>query len=862
MIKARYLHFIPEKLRKKPLGGIGPLCAAIVFLQVSCRTAPYATSDMYEPEDQEVEVVLMPYKPAEPIFFDLIHTRLDLSFDWDRRWVLGEANLKLRPFFYPQNLVTLDAKGFDIAGCDLLGADGAMPLPYDYDGENITIDLGREYARTDTLEIKISYIAKPYERKAGAGESITSDRGLFFINPTGADTLKPRQIWTQGETAFNSAWFPTIDAPNERFTQEIFLTVDSALTTLSNGQLQSTTYLPDGLKKDHWKLTKPHAPYLAMIAVGNFERVEDMAGDIPLGYYVEPEYAGYAKHIFGNTPEMIAYFSELLNYPFPWGKYDQVVVRDFVSGAMENTTASVFMEDLQVNSRQLLDNHWDGIIAHELFHQWFGDLVTCESWANLALNEGFANYSEYLWNEHKYGKEEADYNLWVEKESYFEEASTVKMEPVINYFYDNADDLFDSHRYSKAGVVLHMLRNYVGDDAFFTALNLYLKANAFSAVELSDLRKAFEKTTGEDLQWFFEQWFETRGHPVLNIEHRHEADTLYITIEQTQVSDSVNYFTFPLELAYWVGGEKQNHEVLIEAPLQQLSFPVAQAPALVQADPSGILLAQISHSKSAAELLQQYKRGAAFSMRREALEQIFTVADSAAIGSVAVAALRDSSPRIREMVLDNLSGRGHIQVAELQRQVKALTTDSSALVRAAAFSLYAESGSMDVEDVMKQALNDSSYTVVGAGLDALLPAYQEDPPWLANYLNIRHLNVSAPIAGYYNTTISPGSSESRLEWFNHNLLHFRGMDRWIFLQFYMEYLVLSGLYEESVPVQVLNYIAVSDNEYYNRISAFQALTLILPDTDENRKKLMDIAVNEENNQAKDVMNSLLLDGEN
>lgn len=821
----------------------------------ACRTSQVASVEYSD--DGAYEVVLAPYQPASPRFHDLLHTRLDLAFDWQNRWVIGEANLQLKPYFYPQRFLMLDAKGFDIAACELVASANAQALEYDYDGEILTVDLGREYSRRDTFEVRISYIAKPYARQASGGRAITSDRGLFFIDPLQTDTLKPTQIWTQGETAFNSCWFPTIDSPNERFTQEIFLTVDSALTTLSNGTLQSSVFLGNGLKKDHWRLDKPHAPYLAMIAVGNFIRIEDSSGDIPLGYYVEPEYAEYAKDIFGNTPEMLNFFSQRLKHTFPWPKYDQVVVRDFVSGAMENTTASVFMEDLLSDHRELLDGHWDGIIAHELFHQWFGNLVTCESWANLALNEGFANYSEYLWNEYKYGAEEAGYGLWLEKQSYFSEAADVKTEPVVNYFYEDAEELFDSHRYSKAGAILHMLRRYVGEDAFFQSLNVYLQKNAWQAVELADLRLAFEETTGEDLQWFFEQWFEMRGHPVLEIAHQQRSDTLYIDVKQTQLSDSVGFFTFPLQVIFWAGGKMFEHDVLIDAPEQQLAFIMLAPVDLVQVDPHGDLLAEIAHDKPVNELLNQYRNGLSFSMRRDALEAIFTIGDSLAIGEAAMLAMRDPSPRLREMLLDNLSGRGHVTTEVLRKEIRRLTGDSSALVRAAAYSLYAETGAADSNDVLQAALRDSSYSVVGAGLEGLLPGYVESPPWLKQFLNIRHLNVAMPIASFYNTSAGDAEAGGRLRWFHQNLLHFRGMDRWLFLQVYVEHLILAGAGESPDVKKVLTYISSNDNHHYNRVSAFQALILVLPATEENLKTLHDIAASETDEQARTVMYSLL-----
>jgi aminopeptidase N len=835
--------------------GTALLSVACILLltMVGCRSSYQVSSNAAGAEEAIVEIDLPPYQPASPRFFDILHTRLELEFDWENKWLIGQADITLKPYFYPQNQLMLDAKSFEIIGCDLVQNSAALPLDFQYDGEAIYINLEKDYKRSDTLSIRMKYIAKPYERAAQTGQAVTSDRGLFFINPSGADTLKPKQLWTQGETQFNSRWFPTIDAPNERFTQEIFLTVDSSLTTLSNGVLQSSDYLGNGLKKDHWKLDKPHAPYLAMIAVGNFAKVDDWADSLQLSYYVEPAFEKYAKDIFGNTPEMIAYFSQVLDYPYPWAKYDQIVVRDYVSGAMENTTASVFMEDLQVSRRELLDDHWDGIIAHELFHQWFGDLVTCESWANLALNEGFANYSEYLWNEHKYGKEEADYNLWIEKDNYLAEVADGKVDPVINYFYENPDDLFDSHRYSKAGLVLHMLRNYTGDEAFFASLNHYLKANAYQSVEIDDLRKSFEAVTGEDLQWFFEQWFELPGHPVLEVLTSYANDSLTININQLQVSDSIGLFVFPLDIQIWQGATSTTHELLVDAPEITMTLPLSKEPTLVEVDPERVLLAEIYQPKTSQELLMTFSNGSSFALRREALETLFSEGDSITIGKAAMLGLVDASPRLREMTLDNLVGRGHLTNPAIAMAVQKLTTDSRSLVRAAAFSAYSETQSGDIDEVMMKALADSSYSVIGAGLEVILQDYVEDPIWLRDFLRLTHLNIAAPIAGYYNQQVKEG----HLDWYNKNLLSFHGMDRWMFLQYYIEYVVLTDLFKDESTAKVLTYIATNDNEYYNRIAAFQSMTLVIPETPENRKILASIAAKEEDQRAKAVMNSLL-----
>ena len=343
------------------------------------------------------------YNAAAPRVHDLLHTRLDLSFDWEQEMVIGEAMLRLTPIFRPSDKVLLDAKNFTINSI----TDGeGQELTYEYTGDKqrITVLLPREYKRGEEYELLFDYTAVPSE--SGGSAAITSDKGLFFINPRGEEgDDKPRQIWTQGETENNSRWFPTIDKPNERTTQEMYLTVAEQYETLSNGTLVSSTPNGDGTRTDYWKMDLPHAPYLFMLTVGDFEIVEDQEWNgIPVNYYMEKEWADHAKAIYPYTREMLGFFSSLTGVEYPWPKYSQVAVRDFVSGAMENTSAVIFGEFMHGTERSLIDvDRNEKIVAHEMFHHWFGDLVTCESWANLTLNEGFANYSEYLWMEEKHG---------------------------------------------------------------------------------------------------------------------------------------------------------------------------------------------------------------------------------------------------------------------------------------------------------------------------------------------------------------------------------------------------------------------------------------------------------------------------
>ncbi|MCK5371991.1 MAG: M1 family peptidase, partial [Cyclobacteriaceae bacterium] len=323
--------------------------------------------------EMEEAVEALEYKSERTRHFKLIHTKLEVSFDWGKQYLFGEAALILEPYFYNQSSLILDAKGFEIHEIYLITGDKKEKLNYTYDGEKITIELDKEHQKGQRINISVDYTAKPEEGDYES-EFVKDKKGLYFINPLGNEKGKPQQIWSHGETDSNSRWFPTIDAPNQKSTQEIFITVRDKFKTLSNGTLVYSKSINDSTRTDYWRMDQPHAPYLFMLAVGDFAVVEDEWNGKKVDYYVEPEFAQYARDIFGNTPEMISYFSEILNYPFPWDKYSQVVVRDFVSGAMENTTASVFMEDLNVDRRELIDYDWDDIIAHELFHQWFGNL--------------------------------------------------------------------------------------------------------------------------------------------------------------------------------------------------------------------------------------------------------------------------------------------------------------------------------------------------------------------------------------------------------------------------------------------------------------------------------------------------------
>ena len=356
------------------------------------------------------------YRKERDKINNLVHTKLKVSFNFDKKELNGEEWLTLKPHFYPTKQVVLDAKAMIIHRVSLNGKN----LDFTYDGNQLVIDLQNEYTKEDSYTLYLKYTARPEKVKEKGSAAISSAKGLYFINPTGAEVNKPTQIWTQGETEASSCWFPTIDSPNQKTSQEIYITVPNKFKTLSNGALISQKV--EGTNRtDYWKFDQKHAPYLFFMGVGEYEVIQDSYKNIPVNYYVEKKYASLARKIFGLTPEMIGFFENKLGVDYPWNKYSQLVARDYVSGAMENTTAVIHGESAYQMKGQLVDeNRQENTISHEIFHHWFGNLVTSESWSNLALNESFANYSQYLWREFKYGKTNADAHLYENSKAYLD----------------------------------------------------------------------------------------------------------------------------------------------------------------------------------------------------------------------------------------------------------------------------------------------------------------------------------------------------------------------------------------------------------------------------------------------------------
>ena len=675
-----------------------------------------APKDYSEPVTADPE--LPTYHASPTRTNDLLHTKLELSFNWKQEQVLGKATLNFKPYFYTTSTLILDAKGFEIHDLRLNNASG-QALKYNYDGRLIHIELDKAYQKEEEYTIYMDYTATPAH--SGGSSAITSDKGLFFINPRGETPNKPQQIWTQGEMEHNSRWFPTIDKPNERCTQEIILTVEDRFVTLSNGLLINSTPNDDGTRTDYWKMDKPHAPYLFMLAIGEFAVVEESWEGKPVTYYVEPAYEKDATAIFSNTKEMLDFFSDILGVKYPWPKYAQVVVRDYVSGAMENTTGSIFGDFVQRHRQELIDDHNENIIAHELFHHWFGDLVTCESWANLTMNEGFANYSEYLWLEHKYGRDEADYHLLEEWSGYLSSAQN-DIHPLIYFGYEDQENMFDAHSYNKGGSVLHMLRNYVGDEAFFAGLNKYLTDNAYTAVEAHNLRLAFEAVTGEDLNWFFNQWYFNQGHPQLEINYDYNDSLSQAIVTVTQHQDMEKMpaiFELPVAINIYteVGKAPIKKRVHVNQRTHTFTFDVESTPQLIQFDADRTLLAQVQDNKTQDQYIFQYYNAPRFLDRYEAI-QLLGGNNAPAVKQLFADALNDPFWAIRGGAIMELGDQQ--DAATLVRLKDIAMSDPHSQVRAAAFDkLMLLKSDIAMQEAKTALKKDSAYVVIGAALQYL-----------------------------------------------------------------------------------------------------------------------------------------------
>lgn len=741
------------------------------------------------------------FRASTPRIWDITETKAALSFNMKERTANGEAWIKLKPYmpYLPfVDSIVLDAKSMKIEQVKLLNANSTKTVKYNYKDDQIIIWLD---GPAMDYEIYVKYTAMPYARSTGGSKAITDDRGLYFVNADQNIPNKPTQIWTQGETEATSHWLPTIDKPNERFKFSLSLTVPNYMTTLSNGLLVEQKQ-NGNLRTDRWEIDMSIQPYVAAFAIGEFEVVKDTWNGKEVSYYMEPEYAPYARGIFKNTPEMMTFFSDITGVPFPWSKYSQVVVRDFVSGAMENTTASIFGEHVNKNDRELMDSDNEDIVSHELFHHWFGDYVTAESWSNITMNESFANYAEQLWRNHKYGAANAQELAYKDLQIYLN--STKEGDPaLLRHYYNNKEEVFDRISYNKGGATLHYLHGLMGDAAFYTAMNRYLTRNALSSAEVANWRLAVEYATGKDWNWFFSQWYNRGGHPELEIEHDYsDADKqLTVTIKQVQ-DDQVGIYRLPLYslVVYGTDIDTVYWDITKQREAFTYSYRNGIRP-LVISDIEHWLVGTIKEDKTDELWLQQYETADG----QDLLTKLYAYQNILPIGkknlkntsdpdiikkenAVAKLTLSDNLAYMRKQMLMYLSKRSSSALVDRWKDkvIFLARNDPDNNVRAVAIATLANWDVKDQYDFFKSQIDDRSYTVGGA---ALASVYKMDKDTGYAYAK-KMLNTDprGQLKSAIWVVLSAAAKDEDLKLFEDNIYNLTGGEKIVFAGSLTDYL--------------------------------------------------------------------------
>lgn len=699
------------------------LVPVLLLLALGCRTPQpmvYAIEErnmdtLYVRAQRNPKEATPPSWPDHPIahkLLDITHTDLTLSFDWAQKSVNGKAHLRCTPWFYALDTITLDAVGFSQIAVFL----NDKPVSnYRYDRRQLRVPLTVPLSGGDTLSLTIKYRAKPGTVVDPQGGH--QHQGMHFQPATPGH---PRQIWTHGQPSGNAHWFPTQENPSERFTQSVRLRVDTIWQTISNGRLVESYHHGDGTRTDHWQLDKPHAPYLATVVVGRFAPVRDDLPQLPITYWVDSAYQKEAKTLLGRTPAMVAFFSDLLDFPFPWPGYQQVVVRHFVAAAMENTGATILNDAVYKVEPERIDRSDDALVAHELMHQWFGNVVTVEDWSHIVLHEGVASYAEYLWQSHAQGQDAADFSLFQDRLLYQQYDQD---RPLIPASYSTPKELFDRVTYDKGAAVLHMLRHELGDEAFFAGLGAFLRKHQYQSVEIADFRLAMEEVSGRNLFPFFQQWFRTVGYPRLEISYSYDQQlrVLRMVVTQTQTAPGVPpVFRFPLSVACHRGSNVSTYGLSIDQRTDTLAIPMPEAPDLIIADPGCVLLGEVNEEKPRAMYRRQLKQANHMIDRYRALRALRGDRPELDTADFATA-VRDSFWGIRRWAIWHCP-----DTAQESTLMTLASKDSHAEVRKAALEALAAQRPVAGLDTLVWAIvqSDSVYRV----LDVALRLLYEDQP--------------------------------------------------------------------------------------------------------------------------------------
>ena len=513
---------------------------------------------------------------------DVGHIKIDVTVDLKSQSVYGHVVHTLSPLQSQLESFSLDAEDMVIRRVRV----GEQDVEFDHSGEKVYISLPRSIGWYDTIDVRLDYNAKPR-------------LGTFFFKPDDTYPDQPWQAWTQGEEEDNHHWVPLYDYPNDRSTFETILTVDQKFKAVSNGELVSLKKNKNGTHTWHWRENYPMVAYLISFVVGEYEKVEDSYKNIPVNYWVYKENRKETNRSFGLTKDMMRVFNELTGIPYPYEKYDQIIVDDFMFGGMENITLTHNTDRTMYDENAAPDVSSEGLVAHELAHQWYGNMLTTKNWENIWLNEGFATFLSRLYRHEKFGHDEGEYIRYGEMRSYF--GSNKRWErPTVHDKYYVPMDLFDGHVYAKGSLILSMMEDVLGKDAFWKAVQHYTKENQYKCVETQDLKKSIEDVTGQNLDWFFKQWLYEAGYPKYDVKWNYTQRNKSVKIKIEQVQNG-NLFKMPVKIKI----DKEDHIIWIEDKEVVFEIPALKRPELVIFNSGMMIPSELTFHKSISEWVLQ-----------------------------------------------------------------------------------------------------------------------------------------------------------------------------------------------------------------------------------------------------------------
>ncbi len=663
---------------------------------------------------QTVDVNSWPKRPERAREFDAVHYRIALKLDDEKKTFRGENTITLSPLSNGFTRCVLDAETFKVTSVENKKSE---PLEFEQTDHELIVHLGKPYDRRDEVSFTVSYYADTrkadprHPRRGGNG------MGLGF---TEATPDNPAVISALSFPTGARHWFPCYDHPNDKATLELIVTVRSDYQVLANGRLLGTTEnKADRSRTFHWSQEQPHSTYLTMMAAGPYHIVEDSLGSLPIRYWVYEKDARSALVTFSQTPKIIEFFNGTYGYKYPWAKYDQITLPRFGGGA-ECTSATLMHQGIIHDQRADQDFSSLTIVAHEAAHQWWGDLVTLRDWSEVWLNEGFSTYGDYLYNHHHRGPDHGAVHLLGHKNSYLREARTRYIRPIVFDRWNKPQDLFDRHAYQKAAAVLHMMRFVMGDEPFFQTHKHFLHKHAFQPVDTHDFSKAIKEATGQNLDWFFDQWFFRPGHPVFDVRYTWDQPSrkLNVTVEQVQdTSKGVPIYRTPVIIGIVTPGGKRSEKVWLTNKVEEFEFPCAQEPLLVRFDQGNYLLKEWSFPKTRKELLYQLQHDDVIGRMWAASQLGKTDNHESATAALWESACHDPFWPVRRAALENVGvPRGPDDIELLKQKCQ----DQSSRVRALALRKLGDTKQGDLAGFFLERFGkDDSYVAQAEALRAV-----------------------------------------------------------------------------------------------------------------------------------------------